>query len=82
MALYDFRGYLHSTRTHTTKTDYAALRQEPWFKRTIERQGSPNWMVPIESPETPGEPLLVMTRLLNAYRQNGREDGLELYCLV
>ncbi|MBB6730936.1 cache domain-containing sensor histidine kinase [Cohnella zeiphila] len=73
VALYDFRGYMHSTWAHTAKTDYAALREEPWFARTIQLQGSPNWMVPIPSPDAPNEPLLVMTRLLNAYRQNG--DG-------
>lgn len=73
VALYDFHGYRHSTWAHTTKTDYAALRQEPWFDQTIKLQGSPNWMIPVDSPAAPGEQLLVMTRLLNAYRQNG--DG-------
>ncbi|THF77093.1 cache domain-containing sensor histidine kinase [Cohnella fermenti] len=73
VALYDFRGYTHSTWAHTTKTDYATLRQEQWFDRTIQLQGLPNWMVPVRLPEAADEPLLVMTRLLNGYRQNG--DG-------
>ncbi|WP_135555698.1 cache domain-containing sensor histidine kinase [Paenibacillus cymbidii] len=73
VALYDFRGYMHSTWAHTVKTDYAALQKEDWYERTISLQGSPNWNVPFQAPDLSSEPLLVMTRLLNMYRLNG--DG-------
>ncbi|WP_186445635.1 cache domain-containing sensor histidine kinase [Paenibacillus cremeus] len=74
LALYDYRGYIHTSWAGTSKLTYGTMHQEPWFDSTSKLAGSPNWMVPYKAQDEDGDPLLVMARVMNPARQGG--DGM------
>ncbi|MDF2670526.1 MAG: hypothetical protein K0R67_2832 [Paenibacillus sp.] len=68
LALYDYRGFIHTTWAGTIPTTYEAIKGEPWFNRTSQLGGLPEWILPFKNPDEAGEQLLLMVR------QNG--DGM------
>jgi signal transduction histidine kinase len=62
LALYDFRGYIHTTWAGTIRTSYEAMQQESWFNRDSQTAGLPDWNVSYQMSDENGEQLLLMTR--------------------
>lgn len=74
IALYDNKGFVHTTWGGTAPIPNAQLQRESWYEHTAQLGGSPAWIVPYSLPVEGAEQLLVMARLINTERQNG--DGL------
>jgi two-component system sensor histidine kinase YesM len=75
LALYDFKGYMHSTWAGTQALKLGEPESEPWYTQTVQLSGKPKWTLPYVISNASGEkPLLVLTRLLQSEWKNG--DGL------
>lgn len=73
LALYDYRGFIHTSWSGTIRRPYDSMQREPWFNSASELAGYPVWIVPYSLPNE-REQLFIMARLLNSGQQNG--DGM------
>lgn len=71
LALYDNRGFTHTTWSAVTPVDVQSFHKESWYEPTLNRNGFPYWTVPYTNPTSTNQDLIVMTRQINGdYTRN------------